>query len=272
MVNLSSRIFTRLIVFGLSRSRMAYRRSGRPIVWKSCSAMRALTVWVVPSLRPLGRHPVGVLAGQPAGNAAVDRRTLAFEGHRLAELRRFASRPTSGSSPRGSTLFGGRASLRGCEARPWKERRGSRPHFQDRTAMACVYPTVVGFPGVTARGGWGGVFGRHVAQSQLPFGARDAVVRQGSSRHRGLEMTVASPKRGPWFRAYVHTPGWERVLGGQHGGFRRSRDGARRRVAFPRDRKRLTGQPAGAAPPRAGGEDRGDSLTVSQTTCMGRTR
>jgi hypothetical protein len=56
------------------------------------------------------------------------------------------------------------------------------------------------------------VFGRHVAQSQLPFGARDAVVGQGASRHRGLEVTVASPKRGRRFRAYVHTPGWERVL------------------------------------------------------------
>jgi hypothetical protein len=56
------------------------------------------------------------------------------------------------------------------------------------------------------------VFGRRVAQSQLPFGARDAVVKHGPSRHRGLDVTVVSPKRGPRFRAYVHTPGWRRVL------------------------------------------------------------
>jgi hypothetical protein len=56
------------------------------------------------------------------------------------------------------------------------------------------------------------VFGRHVAQSQLPFGARDAVVKHGPSRHRGLDVTVVSPKHGPRFRAYVHAPGWERVL------------------------------------------------------------
>ena len=56
------------------------------------------------------------------------------------------------------------------------------------------------------------MFARHVAQSQLPFGARDAVVSKGPSRHRGLEVTVVSPKRGPRFRAYVHTPDWERVL------------------------------------------------------------
>jgi hypothetical protein len=56
------------------------------------------------------------------------------------------------------------------------------------------------------------VFGRHVAQSQLPFGARDAVVKQVPSRLGGLEVTVAAPKCGPRFRAYVHTPGWERIL------------------------------------------------------------
>src|SRR5512138_1405147 len=47
-------------------------------------------------------------------------------------------------------------------------------------------------------------------RSQHPF--RDAVVKQRPSRHRGLEVTVFSPKHGPAFRAYVHTPGWERVL------------------------------------------------------------
>ena len=56
------------------------------------------------------------------------------------------------------------------------------------------------------------MFGRHVAQSQLPFGARDAVVNQAPSRLGGLEVTVVAPTRGPRFRGYVHTPGWERVL------------------------------------------------------------
>jgi hypothetical protein len=46
----------------------------------------------------------------------------------------------------------------------------------------------------------------------LPFGARDPVVKQRLSRHRGLEVTVAAPKRGPRFRAYVHLPDWKRVL------------------------------------------------------------
>jgi hypothetical protein len=85
------------------------------------------------------------------------------------------------------------------------------PHFQGTHAVPCVYPTRVGFR-VTADGGWCGVFGRHVAQSQLPFGARDPVVSQRPSRLGGLEVTVAAPKCGPRFRAYVHTPGWERVL------------------------------------------------------------
>jgi hypothetical protein len=38
------------------------------------------------------------------------------------------------------------------------------------------------------------------------------VVKQQPSRHRGLEVTVVAPKCGPRFRAYVHTPGWERVV------------------------------------------------------------
>jgi hypothetical protein len=46
----------------------------------------------------------------------------------------------------------------------------------------------------------------------LPFGARDAVVKQRLSRHSGLEVTVAAPKRGPRFRAYLHLPDWQRVL------------------------------------------------------------
>jgi hypothetical protein len=56
------------------------------------------------------------------------------------------------------------------------------------------------------------MFRRHVAGSQLPFGARDTVVKQGRTRYRGLEVTVVAPKRGPRFRAYVHTRDWERVL------------------------------------------------------------
>jgi len=47
-------------------------------------------------------------------------------------------------------------------------------------------------------------------RAQHPF--RDSVVREESSRHRGLRVTVFAPKHGPRFRAYVHTPGWERVL------------------------------------------------------------
>jgi hypothetical protein len=47
-------------------------------------------------------------------------------------------------------------------------------------------------------------------RSQHPF--RDSVVKQAASRHRGLQVTVFAPKHGPRFRAYVHTPGWERVL------------------------------------------------------------
>ena len=49
-----------------------------------------------------------------------------------------------------------------------------------------------------------------MGRSPHPF--RDSLVTQGPSRHRGLEVTVFAPKRGPRFRAYVHTPGWERVL------------------------------------------------------------
>lgn len=56
------------------------------------------------------------------------------------------------------------------------------------------------------------MFGRHVARTELPFGARDVVVKHGPTRYRGLEVTVVAPRRGPRFRAYVHTPGWERVL------------------------------------------------------------
>ena len=43
-----------------------------------------------------------------------------------------------------------------------------------------------------------------------PFG--DSLVTRRPSRHRGLEVSVFAPKRGPKFRAYVHTPSWDRVL------------------------------------------------------------
>jgi hypothetical protein len=51
-----------------------------------------------------------------------------------------------------------------------------------------------------------------VARAEIPFGARDAVVKQRPTRHGGLEVTVAAPERGPRFRAYVHTPAWDRVV------------------------------------------------------------
>jgi hypothetical protein len=40
----------------------------------------------------------------------------------------------------------------------------------------------------------------------------DSLVKHEPSRHRGLEVSVFALKRGRQFRAYVHTPGWERVL------------------------------------------------------------
>jgi hypothetical protein len=51
-----------------------------------------------------------------------------------------------------------------------------------------------------------------MTQAEPPFGPQDAVAKQRPSRHRGLEVTVVAPKRGPRFRAYLHTPGWERVV------------------------------------------------------------
>ena len=47
-------------------------------------------------------------------------------------------------------------------------------------------------------------------RSQHPF--RDSVVKQATSRHRWLRVTVFAPKHGPRFRAYMYTPGWELVL------------------------------------------------------------
>ena len=62
-------------------------------------------------------------------------------------------------------------------------------------------------------------------RSQHPF--RDSVVERGPSRHRGLQVTVFAPKHGPRFRAYVHTPGWERVLAVSAG---ESADAAKKRA------------------------------------------
>lgn len=45
-----------------------------------------------------------------------------------------------------------------------------------------------------------------------PHPTGDSVVKHAPSRHRGLDVTVFAPRRGPAFRAYVHTPGWERIL------------------------------------------------------------
>jgi hypothetical protein len=45
-----------------------------------------------------------------------------------------------------------------------------------------------------------------------PHPLRDSLVKQRPSLHAGLEVSVFSPKHGPTFRAYVHTPSWDRVL------------------------------------------------------------
>lgn len=45
-----------------------------------------------------------------------------------------------------------------------------------------------------------------------PFGPQDAVVVERPSRHPGLRVTaVAFAARTPRIRAYLHTPGWERI-------------------------------------------------------------
>jgi hypothetical protein len=52
-----------------------------------------------------------------------------------------------------------------------------------------------------------------MARSEPPFGPEDAVVKQRPSRRRGLHLTVVAFKRGGTpFRAYVHTPDWERIV------------------------------------------------------------
>jgi hypothetical protein len=49
-----------------------------------------------------------------------------------------------------------------------------------------------------------------MGRSQHPF--RESVVEHRPSRHAGLDVSVFAPKHGPTFRAYVHTPSWDRVL------------------------------------------------------------
>jgi hypothetical protein len=52
-----------------------------------------------------------------------------------------------------------------------------------------------------------------MGQQAPPFGADDAVVIDRPSRHRGLRVTaVAFASRAPRIRAYLHTPGWERIV------------------------------------------------------------
>ena len=86
-------------------------------------------------------------------------------------------------------------------------------------------------------------------RSSHPF--RDSVVKQGPSRHRGLEVTVFAPKHGPRFRAYVHTPGWERVLAVSAA---ESADAAKERaeaVLTPGCGRRRRRKAAGGSPPAA---------------------
>ena len=48
--------------------------------------------------------------------------------------------------------------------------------------------------------------------SAPPFGPKDAVVVDRPSRHRGLRVTAVEFAVGtPRIRAYLHTPGWERI-------------------------------------------------------------
>jgi hypothetical protein len=51
-----------------------------------------------------------------------------------------------------------------------------------------------------------------MGESPLPFGPRDAVIVDRPSRHPGLRVTaVAFADRTPRIRAYLHTPGWDRI-------------------------------------------------------------
>ena len=52
-----------------------------------------------------------------------------------------------------------------------------------------------------------------MGEPALPFGPRDAVIVDRPSRHPGLRVTaVAFADRTPRIRAWLHTPGWERVI------------------------------------------------------------
>lgn len=51
-----------------------------------------------------------------------------------------------------------------------------------------------------------------MGEAAPPFGPEDAVVVERPSRHPGLRVTVvAFAARTPRIRAYLHTPGWERI-------------------------------------------------------------
>jgi hypothetical protein len=52
-----------------------------------------------------------------------------------------------------------------------------------------------------------------MGESVVPYGPRDAVVIDRPSRYAGLSVTaVAFEHRTPRIRAWLHTPGWERIL------------------------------------------------------------
>ena len=87
----------------------------------------------------------------------------------------------------------------------------------------------------------------------VPLGSGAVVVNEGPSGYRGLDLTVVALKRAGWpFRAYVHTPGWGRVVAVSTGS---SADTARERaetllaqavergvVAFPTEKSPMPAQ------------------------------
>ena len=50
------------------------------------------------------------------------------------------------------------------------------------------------------------------SRSRLPFGRRDSVVLQAKSRHDGLLISVVARRGAASLHAYLHTPGWGRIL------------------------------------------------------------
>jgi hypothetical protein len=52
-----------------------------------------------------------------------------------------------------------------------------------------------------------------MGESVPPYGPRDAVVIDRPSRYAGLRVTsVAFAQRTPRIRAWLHSPGWDRVV------------------------------------------------------------